>query len=436
MKHHPAAEAFPLLSEARLLELAEDIRTNGQQMPIVVWRGAIVDGRNRWRACEIAGVEPLMESKDFKDDADVARFVFSTNMQRRDLSETQRARAAAILLPMFAGKIGRPAKEESTSDLRDFSVRRPDAGDKAAARANVGAGTVWAASKVMRDGAPCLDEAMRDDVIAATAAVKLVKEAPEVQVAVVERLRTKQAKTPKQALNQLKTEAIAAKAASAPPSSSVNVLTGDSSAVLVGLTSRSIHCVVTDPPYGLDDHHSNHEYRGTDYADGHDYACPLLRSVCEQLVRVCAADAHLYFFSGYTNAWVFKQILGDFFDVQDNPIIWKKSTHAPCDFEKRYPNSHEYIWFARMRGGQRRLSRCVLDVIECQHERATSHSAEKPTALLQTLIEQSSLPGEHVLDPFCGSGSTGVAAVRTKRLFTGIELDEEWARVARGRLAA
>jgi tRNA/tmRNA/rRNA uracil-C5-methylase (TrmA/RlmC/RlmD family) len=54
--------------------------------------------------------------------------------------------------------------------------------------------------------------------------------------------------------------------------------------------------------------------------------------------------------------------------------------------------------------------------------------------LLTTLIEQSTVPGEHVIDPFCGSGSTGVAAVRGKRRFTGIELDKTWADVARGRI--
>ena len=55
---HPAAALFPLLDERELAELAGDIQTNGLASPIVVKDGQILDGRNRLRACELAGVPP------------------------------------------------------------------------------------------------------------------------------------------------------------------------------------------------------------------------------------------------------------------------------------------------------------------------------------------------------------------------------------------
>lgn len=66
----------------------------------------------------------------------------------------------------------------------------------------------------------------------------------------------------------------------------------------------------------------------------------------------------------------------------------------------------------------------------------THHAAEKPVALLDRALALVSRPGALILDPFMGSGSTGVAALRTGRRFVGIERDDGYCRVARERLAA
>ena len=55
---HPACLAFPLLANAELRELAEDIKLRGVLQPVVVYRGQVLDGRNRLAACEMAGVAP------------------------------------------------------------------------------------------------------------------------------------------------------------------------------------------------------------------------------------------------------------------------------------------------------------------------------------------------------------------------------------------
>ena len=62
------------------------------------------------------------------------------------------------------------------------------------------------------------------------------------------------------------------------------------------------------------------------------------------------------------------------------------------------------------------------------------HSTEKPTSLLEWLIKSYSNEGDIILDPTCGSGSTGVACLNTKREFIGIELDEKYFNVAKKRI--
>jgi site-specific DNA-methyltransferase (adenine-specific) len=64
------------------------------------------------------------------------------------------------------------------------------------------------------------------------------------------------------------------------------------------------------------------------------------------------------------------------------------------------------------------------------------HPTQKPLNVLSSLVRAFSRPGDHVLDPFCGSGSTIVAALRLGRSAIGIELDPKFAEAAKSRLEA
>jgi len=253
----------------------------------------------------------------------------------------------------------------------------------------------------------------------------------ETRRAAVEKIVAGEARNVQQATRQLAEEK---RVAAAPQTERVEsrVYATDAIALLTDLDCRP-HCLVTDPPYGLETHRTREG--GRDYADGEDYALCLLNDVCALAATKLDPSAHLYVFSGYSYAHAFKQILGAHFDVQDNPIVWVKDNHTMCDFAKWYPSKHEYVWFAKMRGSERRLAACVPDVINCARARESTHSAEKPVELLETFIRQSTTPGELVFDPFTGSGSTAVAAANLRRSFVGCELDEKWVRVARARAA-
>lgn len=85
---HPAADVFPMFSQGRLQELADDIRAVGQREPIRLYKGEILDGRNRYAACKLAGIEPQFES--VSDAIDPWSYVWSLNGERRDLTAEQR----------------------------------------------------------------------------------------------------------------------------------------------------------------------------------------------------------------------------------------------------------------------------------------------------------------------------------------------------------
>jgi len=113
IKIHPFAKLFPELPKEDLEKLSQDIKENGQRLPIIRWKGQIIDGRNRLLACELAKVEPVIKDKDesFESDADVADFICSMNLNRRHLNASERA-VIALALAEQRNKAAADEKEE------------------------------------------------------------------------------------------------------------------------------------------------------------------------------------------------------------------------------------------------------------------------------------------------------------------------------------
>jgi hypothetical protein len=98
---HPLADLFPLLEGAEFEELVADIREHGVHERIVVYRGLILDGRNRYRAALAAGV--AYPTRIYEGD-DPIGLVISRNLHRRHLSTSVRATIAAKLATMRQGE--------------------------------------------------------------------------------------------------------------------------------------------------------------------------------------------------------------------------------------------------------------------------------------------------------------------------------------------
>ena len=95
LQFHPLAQTFPLMEDAELKALAADIDAHGLVEPIILYENQILDGRNRYRACREAGVEPTY--RPFMGD-DPFAFVVSANLHRRHLTIDQKRDLAAKLL--------------------------------------------------------------------------------------------------------------------------------------------------------------------------------------------------------------------------------------------------------------------------------------------------------------------------------------------------
>jgi hypothetical protein len=160
--YHPLAELFPLMEGAAFEELVADIKAHGLHNPVTLYETKILDGRNRERACEEAGVEPLYDSYDGDDPLG---FVVSQNVARRHLDDSQRAMIAARLENV---KQGRPGKDASWL----FSpVTRADA----AVMLNIGARSVARASEVLDKADPGVINAVEHGRVTVSCASEIIK---------------------------------------------------------------------------------------------------------------------------------------------------------------------------------------------------------------------------------------------------------------------
>ena len=97
MEFHPIASLFPMMADEEFSALVADIGANGQREPIWVSDGLIIDGRNRYLACQKANVEP--QYLYWSGEGSLVAFVVSLNLHRRHLSASQRGCVAVDMLP-------------------------------------------------------------------------------------------------------------------------------------------------------------------------------------------------------------------------------------------------------------------------------------------------------------------------------------------------
>jgi site-specific DNA-methyltransferase (adenine-specific) len=205
---------------------------------------------------------------------------------------------------------------------------------------------------------------------------------------------------------------------------------------LRALPPASIDLAITDPPY---ESLEKHRAVGTTTRLKHSKASsndwfdifPNQRfpELFAEMYRVLAPSSHFYLFCDPETMFVAKPLAEAAGFRFWKPLIWDKRR---IGMGYHYRARYECVLFFEK--GKRKLSDLgVADVIEVPRV-VGGYPAEKPAAVSEVLIRQSSSPGQVVLDPFTGSGSVGAAAASAGRHFIGNDLCEEAVAVARKRL--
>jgi modification methylase len=244
-----------------------------------------------------------------------------------------------------------------------------------------------------------------------------------------------------------------------------SILHGDCIEVLKSLPENSVDLIFADPPYNLQLRNDLYRPNMTKVAavdDGWDkfndfteydrFTCDWL-SACQ---RVLKDTGTLWVIGSYHNIYRVGSIMQDLGFWILNDVVWIKSNPMPNFRGVRFTHAHEtLIWAQKKRGAKYTFNyksmKALNDDLQMRSDwnlpLATgrqrikangikAHSTQKPEALLYRVILASSNPGDVVLDPFFGTGTTGAVANKLGRLWIGIERDKRYIRVAQKRIDA
>ncbi len=249
------------------------------------------------------------------------------------------------------------------------------------------------------------------------------------------------------------------------------ILRGDCIDMMRMLPAASFHCVFADPPYNLQlrgelrrpddslvDGVDEEWDRFTDFAEYDAFT----RGWLTEARRLLRKDGTIWVIGSYHNIFRIGSILQDLGFWILNDVIWRKSNPMPNFRGRRFTNAHEtLIWAARGQDSRYRFNYAAMKALNddlqmrsdwliplCTGEERLRnehglklHPTQKPEALLHRVLLASTGPGDVVLDPFLGSGTTAAVAKHLGRHFVGIErhpayVEAALARIRRQRVAA
>ncbi len=246
----------------------------------------------------------------------------------------------------------------------------------------------------------------------------------------------------------------------------LNTITvGDCIAVMNNMPEKSVDMIFADPPYNLTlggdlyrpdnsrvDAVNDEWDKFSSFADYDTFTKAWLKAAR----RILKDDGTLWVIGTYHNIFRVGTALQDLDYWMLNDIVWRKSNPMPNFKGTRFTNAHEtLIWCAKSAKSRYTFNYDAMKIMNDDLQMRSdwlipicsggerikagavkAHATQKPEALLYRILLAASKPGDVILDPFFGSGTTGAVAKRLGRNYIGIEREQHYTDIARKRIAA
>jgi hypothetical protein len=390
---HDVSKIFPLMSKAELERLAADIKTQGLLQPITTYEGKILDGKSRYAACRLAGVEPAF--RPFSGSDPIA-FVVSANLQRRYLTPSQMGPVGAEVKKLYVQQAKERQREAGRrfgqgkvpEKIQEAIAERSEAAEKAANLVGVNPHYIYDAERIAAKS-PELYDRVKAGKITIPNALQQLKEQADRDALVAARKRVTAAR--RQELE------------------SVCELHVCSCAELF---ARGIHpdAVITDPPYGkkflpvyteLAKACAKAQVPLVAVMVGHSFLPEVLQRLCEHLTYRWTLA---YLMPGNQAAQVWAARINTFW----KPVILfgKASRWLGRDVAVSKPN-----------GRDKRF-----------------HCWGQSESGMVDLVSRLTEPGQLVCDPLLGGGTTAVVSLALGRRFVGCDIDAACVKMTRRRV--
>jgi len=432
MEFHPVANLFPMMAQDEFQKLKDDIAKNGLLEPVTIFKGRLIDGRNRYRACCELGITP--QYREWTPVGSLESFVISRNLHRRHLSESQRAMIGARLKSLFEKEAqkrkslsgrrygGRGKKVWVPEDLPES--KKGDSRDAAAREVNVSGRTIDKAKIVLKTGEPRLVQKVVKGEISVHLASQIaqlpysdqIKLLDDPNASIFKRLarnlsrRQMEARVQENRRNELSARRVLPPARKDRFKLFVRNLKND----VPEIPSNSIDLIICDPPY-------KHTF-----IECYSYLGAFAKRTLKyggSLVVLCGhhhlfeemkiLNKHLNYYwllsyglpGGKTSIGKQRRVF-----IKWKPVLWYVKGIYKGDFVSDV---------------------CVL---KDHHPDKNLHIWQQPEIGMRSIIEKFVKPGDTVCDPFCGAGTTGIIALQKECLFIGIDIDAGCIETTRFRL--
>jgi DNA modification methylase len=428
LKFHEAANIFPLLDERSFDGLVDDIRENGLREPIKIFDGLVLDGRNRYRACLQAGVKPKFEHVK---PSDTISYVLSLNLHRRHLDTSQRSMVAAKMATLKNGA-NQYKKEDSSKPKEEGTQICAPSIEEAAKALNVSPRSVNQAKQIIAQATPEVVKAIEDGKLTVCAATTEIKR-----------------ESKRKELQTKKTDVVAKQV-------DWKLVNKD---VIDGLKDidAKARLIFTDPPYNIGIEYGDHHNDSMEDSKFVSWCLSWMKSCTEKLTDdgslwvmindEFAADfvMNLRECGLHMRGWIkwyetfgvncsnnFNRTSRHILYFVKNPkkfVFNETEVLRPSDRQTKYNDSRaqssgkieDDVWqIPRLSG-------------TCE-ERIPDFPTQLPLELVLRIVAVASEPGDLVLDPFNGSGTTGVASKRLHRKYIGIDASSKFISFAKARL--
>lgn len=481
---HPVADIFPMMDESEYAGLVADIKANGLREPIWLHSGKIIDGRNRYRACCDLNIEPTFRTWD--GEGSLVAFVVSLNLHRRHLTASQRA-IVALDVEKLQAEEAKERQRAAGGDRKSENARKAMASiPKQLTPGQRAAVAVAVVEELSKEGEEKSLPAIVPEAISSAKnrsnesreqaaklvgvgaryvsdAKKIQQQAPEL----LEKVKAGELTLPQARLEvkrqekrkELEEKAKAAEEVISNTPSPWEIRIGDCVEVMEEIEAGTARLVFADPPYNI----------GIDYGEGEDadrmppeeFASWVARWVRE-CNRILTPDGSLWVLisdeyaaecciemrrAGFTiRNWVkwyegfgvnctgkFNRCTRHLFHATKDSstgVFHADAVSRPSDRQTKYND-------ARANPAGKILDDCWFDIPRLagsHNERMPDFPTQLPVALLLRVISCASDPGDLVVDPFNGSGTTGAACIQLQRRYLGIEKNPRFAELATTRL--
>lgn len=204
------------------------------------------------------------------------------------------------------------------------------------------------------------------------------------------------------------------------------------------MPDKSVDLIVTDPPYQMESDGGGGCFGSKNRAYVNEISTMregITQEYLDEMIRVCKTP-NMYLFCSkdqlpqYLNYALEHNLRWDL-------LMWHKSNPIPA-CNNKYLSDTEYIVYmhkdARIRGDYATKKKYWVTEINKKDKDKWKHPTIKPMQIIRTLIINSSDPGDIILDPFIGSGTTAVASIKENRRYIGFEIDKQYFDIATKRI--